>query len=67
MAHFIATCVRVSWQCHQSGGSSGPFVLSPAGSEQLDFLDDDSDGAEFVEVFSEESDGEELVEVMAVA
>ena len=67
VAHFIATCVRVSWQCHQSGGSSGPFVLSPAGSEQLDFLDDDSDGAEFVEVFSEESDGEELVEVMAVA
>lgn len=64
VARFIATCVRVAWQCHQSGGPGGPIAPSPEGSEQLDCLDDESDGEELVEVFSEESDGEELVEVM---
>ena len=64
VARFIATCVRVAWQCHQNGVPGGHIAPSPEGSEQVDFLDDESAGEELVEVFPEESDGEELVEVI---
>jgi len=67
VVHFIATCVRVAWQCHQHGGPGGPNVPSPERSDQLDYLDDESDGDELLEMFTEGSDDEELVEVREIA
>ena len=64
LVYFLATCVRVAWRCHTSGGPA-PVPDSPlAVDECLDVFDDDSDMDASDPMLSDYSDGEELIEVV---